>query len=95
MLVSSKTFFFLVWDLIQHYSAKSVQRLRKALGLKGTIQQAASFETLETIYEIIWGRFPHMGARQMVTTIHQDYSIKVSECVNSWLIWRKNLIQLQ
>ena len=77
-----------------HYSAKSVQRLRKTLHLKGTVQEAASFKTLEKVYDVIRERFPRMGARQMVTTIRQDYSIKVSECVNSWFIGsKKKLIQ--
>lgn len=62
-------------------SAKSVQRLRKKLGLKGTIQQAASFEMVLDIYKVLRGRFPTMGARRMVTVIRQDYSIKVSEYV--------------
>jgi hypothetical protein len=39
-------------------SYKSVQRLRKDFGLKGTIQQGATFETLEQIYEVLRGRFP-------------------------------------
>ncbi|KAM6490176.1 hypothetical protein JOM56_014368, partial [Amanita muscaria] len=67
-------------------SAKSVQRRRKDLGLKGTIQQAASFDTLEEIYKILRTRFPGMGARRMVTTIRKDYLIKVSEdLVNRFL----------
>ena len=55
--------------------------MRDRLGLKGTIQQAATFETLTEIYKVVRSRFPTMGARRMVTTIRQDYSIKVSEYV--------------
>jgi hypothetical protein len=62
-------------------SYKSVQRLRKDFGLKGTIQQGATFETLAQIYEVLRGRFLNMGARRMVTKIRADYSIKVSEYV--------------
>jgi hypothetical protein len=55
--------------------------LRKNFDLKGTIQQAAMFETLNEIYKVLRGRFPSMGARRMVTTIRAEYSIKVSEYV--------------
>jgi hypothetical protein len=55
--------------------------VRERLGLKGTTQQAATFETLAEIYKVLRSRFPSMGARRMVTTIRQDYSIKVSEYV--------------
>jgi hypothetical protein len=55
--------------------------VREKLGLKGTIQQAATFETLAEIYIVLRSRFPSMGARRMVTTIRQDYSIKVPEYV--------------
>ena len=68
--------------LLIENSAKSIQRRRKALGLQGTIQQAASFDTLEQIYNVVRPRFPSVGARRMVTMIRQDYSIKVSEYVN-------------
>jgi hypothetical protein len=79
--------------LVNENSAKSVQRLRKSLGLKGTVQQAATFETLIEIYNVMRGRFPTMGARRMVTTIRQDYSIKVSEYVCAFDLYRtKKLI---
>jgi len=65
-------------DLSNH-SQKSVQRIRKDLGLKGTIQQAATFETITQIYEVLQARFPTMGACWMVTVIRQEYSIRVSE----------------
>jgi hypothetical protein len=55
--------------------------VRDRLGLKGTIQQAATFEILTEIYKVLRSRFPTMGARRMVTTIRQDYSIKVPEYV--------------
>lgn len=51
------------------------------MGLKGTRQQSASSETFGPFIQDIRARFPTMGARQMVTTLRQDYSIKVSECV--------------
>ncbi|KAM6489501.1 hypothetical protein JOM56_015058 [Amanita muscaria] len=67
-------------------SAKSVQRIRGQLDLKGTIKQAATFETLKDIYQVLRARFPTMGARKMVFVIRQDYSIKVSEkLVNDFL----------
>ncbi|GLB40063.1 hypothetical protein LshimejAT787_0705730 [Lyophyllum shimeji] len=67
-------------------SQKTVQRIRKEMGLKGTIQQAATFETITEIYKILRARFPTMGARRMVTVIRQDYSIRVSEkLVNDFL----------
>jgi hypothetical protein len=65
--------------LSQLCSQKSVQRIRKDLGLKGTVQQAATFETITEIYKVIRARFPTMGARRMVTVIRQEYSIRVSE----------------
>ena len=39
------------------------------------------YETLTEIYKVLRSRFPTMGARRMVTTIRQDYSIKVPEYV--------------
>ena len=60
-------------------SQKSVQRVRKQLGLKGAIQEAATFETIAEIYKVLRARFPAMGARRMVTVIQHDYSICVSE----------------
>jgi hypothetical protein len=49
------------------------------LDLKGTIQQAATFETITEIYKVLRGRFPTMGARRMVALIRQQYSIRVPE----------------
>lgn len=60
-------------------SAKTVQRVRGELGLKGTIQQAATFEMIKPIYDAIRPRFPKMGARQFVSLLRQDYKIKVPE----------------
>ncbi|KAJ6534299.1 hypothetical protein B0H19DRAFT_1272015 [Mycena capillaripes] len=60
-------------------SAKSVQRLRQTLDLKGVRQQAASFEMITPFYLEIRERFPMMGARAMVALLRQDYSIKVAE----------------
>ncbi|KAM6491906.1 hypothetical protein JOM56_012544 [Amanita muscaria] len=65
---------------------KSVQRIRKDLNLKGTIQQAATFDTVIEIYKVLRGRFPTMGAHRMVTVVQQEYSIRVSEkLVNDFL----------
>ena len=44
----------------------------------------ASFETIAPFIEEIRQRFPMMGARQMVTTMRQDYTLKVSEYVTTW-----------
>ncbi|KAJ7347697.1 hypothetical protein DFH08DRAFT_808478 [Mycena albidolilacea] len=60
-------------------SAKSIQRLRKKLGLKGARQQAATFDSITPFYEEIRERFPTMGARMMVSLLRQDYGIKVGE----------------
>ena len=49
------------------------------MGLKGTIQQAATFETIEAIYDVLQPHFPTMGACRMVTVIRKQYSIQVSE----------------
>lgn len=65
--------------VIVFLSTKSLQRLRKKMGLEGTRQRAASFETIAPFIQEIRGRFPTMGARQMVTTLRQDYSLKASE----------------
>ena len=46
---------------------KSVQRVCDTLGLKGTIQQAATFETLTDIYKVLRSQFPTMGARRIPT----------------------------
>lgn len=70
---------YILYEFDNDYSYKSIQRVRERLGLKGTIQQAATFETLTEIYKVIRSRFPSMGARRMVTTIRQDYSIKIPE----------------
>ena len=59
--------------------------MHERLGLKGTIQQAATFETLTEIYKVLRPRFPSMGARRMATTIRQDYSIKVPEYVYKFI----------
>ncbi|KAJ6553413.1 hypothetical protein B0H19DRAFT_1211058 [Mycena capillaripes] len=60
-------------------SGKTVQRLRDKLDLKGVRQQAATLETIMPFYMEIRERFPTMGARAMVATLRQDYSIKVAE----------------
>ncbi|KAJ7827354.1 hypothetical protein B0H14DRAFT_2595352 [Mycena olivaceomarginata] len=60
-------------------SPKSIQRLRKKLGLKGVRQQAATFDSIAPFYEEIRERFPMMGARAMVALLRQDYGIKVGE----------------
>ena len=49
------------------------------MGLKGTRQQNATFDTIAPFVQEIRDRFPTMGARQMVTTLRQDYSLKVPE----------------
>ena len=67
----------LMWSF--NCSQKSVQRIRKGLGLQGTIQQAATFETITEIYKVLRERFPTMGARRMVTVMQQEYSIRVPE----------------
>ncbi|KAJ7699615.1 hypothetical protein B0H17DRAFT_926367, partial [Mycena rosella] len=56
----------------------TIKRRRKAMGLKGTRQKAATWEMIEPLYQTIRARFPTMGARQMVATIRQDHSIKFS-----------------
>jgi hypothetical protein len=68
-------------------SVKSLQRARTKLGLKGTRQQKASFETIASFIEEIRQRFPMMGARQMVTTMRQDYTLKVPEYVTMSSLW--------
>ncbi|KAK6991985.1 hypothetical protein R3P38DRAFT_3409105 [Favolaschia claudopus] len=60
-------------------SAKTIQRLRKKLDLKGTRQQAATSETIMPFFLEIRERFPTMGARAMVSLLRQDYGIKISE----------------
>ncbi|KAJ7265657.1 hypothetical protein C8J57DRAFT_1620708 [Mycena rebaudengoi] len=66
----SKQFGLSVW---------TVKRRRTDLNLRGTRQQAATWEEIEPIYQQIRARFPTMGARQMVNAIRQDHGIKVSE----------------
>jgi hypothetical protein len=66
----------------------SLKRIRKAMGLKGTRQQNATFETIAPFIKEIRDLFPTMGARQMVTTLRQDYSLKVPEYKTS--IVKKN-----
>ncbi|KAJ7719745.1 hypothetical protein B0H16DRAFT_1336478, partial [Mycena metata] len=61
------------------HSAKSIQRLRTKLGLQGTRQQAVTAGTITPFYLEIRERYPQMGARTMVATLRQDYSIKVAE----------------
>ncbi|KAF8232648.1 hypothetical protein L208DRAFT_1271005, partial [Tricholoma matsutake] len=61
------------------FSLKSLGRVRASLGLKGTRQQKAAFETISPFIQEICAHFPTMGAHQMVTTLHQDYFLKVSE----------------
>ncbi|KAJ7303717.1 hypothetical protein DFH08DRAFT_918758 [Mycena albidolilacea] len=61
------------------FSAKTVQRLRTKLGLQGVRQRGATFESITPFYMEIRERFPNMGARAMVATLRQEYSIKVAE----------------
>jgi hypothetical protein len=56
------------------------------VGLKGTRQQNATFETIAPFIQEIRNRFPTMGARQMITTLRQDYSLKVPEYETSIVI---------
>jgi hypothetical protein len=56
-----------------------LKKIRKVLGLKGTRQQNATFESIAPFIQEIRDRFPTMGAWQMVTTLRQDYSLKVPE----------------
>lgn len=49
--------------------SKSVQSICNDLDLKGTIQEAATFNTLLPIYNVIHPCFPIMGACWMVTVI--------------------------
>ncbi|KAF8215519.1 hypothetical protein K438DRAFT_2104665 [Mycena galopus ATCC 62051] len=60
-------------------SSKSVQRIRKKLDLKGARQRAATLESIAPFYKEIRERFPTMGARAMVSTLRQDYNIKIGE----------------
>jgi hypothetical protein len=44
-----------------------------------TRQQKHTFETIAPFIKEIKDRFPNMGARQLVTTLRQNYQLKVSE----------------
>ena len=46
-----------------------------------TRQQKHTFETIAPFIKEIKNRFPNMGARQLVTTLRQDYKLKVPEYV--------------
>ena len=70
----------IIWD-----SRTSIRRKREQWGLQGTRQQKHTFETIEPFVKEIKTRFPSMGARQLVTTLRQDYKLKVSEYVLSLL----------
>jgi len=48
----------------------------------GTWQQKSTFETIGPFLQEIWVRYPTMGACQMVTTLQQDYSLKVPKYVS-------------
>ena len=63
-------------------SKRSIQRHRVKWGLLGTRQQKQSFNAITPFVQEIKERFPNMGARQLVSTLRQDYLIKVSECVS-------------
>jgi len=64
-------------------SIKSLRRVREKIGLRGTRQQKATFKTIGPFVQEIQARYPTMGARQMVTTLRQDYSLKVPEYVST------------
>lgn len=70
-------YLFFVW-----LSTRSLSRVCKDMGLKGTRQQKACFDDIKPFVAEIRARFPTMGARQMVTLLRQDYSMKVSEYVS-------------
>jgi len=61
------------------FSVSSLRRVRIKIGLKGTRQQDASYEDIRPFVQEIRARFPTMGARQMVTLLHQNYLMKVPE----------------
>ena len=48
----------------------------------GTRQQKQSFNAIAPFVQEIKEHFPNMGARQLVSTLRQDYLIKVSEYVS-------------
>ena len=75
-ILTAKCQQFLTYSI---FSVPSLKRIHKAIGLKGTRQQKATFETITPFIQEIHIRFPTMGARQMVTTLRQDYSLKVPE----------------
>jgi len=52
----------------------------------GARQQKHTFETIAPFIREIKVRFPSMGARQLVTTLRQDYKLKVPEYVLSILL---------
>jgi hypothetical protein len=64
-------------------SIKSLRRVREKIGLWGTQQQKATFETIGPFVQEIWARYPTIGAHQMVTTLQQDYSLKVPEYMST------------
>jgi hypothetical protein len=64
-------------------SIKSLRRVREKIGLRGTRQQKANFEIIGPFVQEIRARYPTMGAHQMVTTLRQDYSLKVPEYMST------------
>ncbi|KAL1687133.1 hypothetical protein GGG16DRAFT_117261 [Schizophyllum commune] len=60
-------------------SAKSIQRARARLGLKGTRQRAATYDDIGPSIAQIRERYPTWGARQIVNTLRLDYALKVPE----------------
>ena len=51
----------------------------------GARQQKHTFKTIAPFIREIKAHFPSMGARQLVTTLRQDYRLKVPEYVLSIL----------
>jgi len=47
--------------------------------MQNTRQQKNTFETITPFIQEIKEHFPTMGARQLVTTLRQNYKLKVSE----------------
>lgn len=68
-------------------SERSVRRLRNRedWGLKSTKRQGHTVESIAQAAQEIRGRFPTMGARAMVTTLRQDYGIRVPEYGSSYV----------
>ena len=62
-------------------SAKSVQRIRKRLDLRGARQENMTGEKFYPIYREARQRFPAMGARAMVNYARRFYEKKVPEYV--------------